>query len=158
MSNSFFALLSKLQRGRCLIHVDTEGRSLKILHFLNHQSLKFLGVGLSNSIVSFVTFEASYRALESSPRRVFLAQAIGYSAGILWSFLWNRRFTFRTNGAMGGQLRRFVLLQASMLLATSILLSLAVDKLGLHRTMVWLVVMAIATVINFYLSKHWAFK
>jgi len=116
--------------------------------------LRFLLVGASNTVVSYTVFHLSLRDLVQSAA---VAQALSYSAGILWSFLWNRRWTFRHQGAVLPSLLAFTALQLALLVASSLLVGLAVDRLMLPPTPSWLVVMAFITVLNYAASRHLVF-
>lgn len=55
------------------------------------QFVKFAVVGVSNTLVDFLVFQLLNLALGWS----YLAQVIGYGAGILNSYFWNSRWTFK---------------------------------------------------------------
>ncbi len=111
---------------------------------------RFLVVGLSNTTVSFVVFRgALVVGLESAA----LAQVLSYSAGICWSFFWNRSWTFRDSRPARYSIVPFVSVQASLLVATTVGLGIAVDLLQLPPTPSWIAVMAAATVANYSLCR-----
>lgn len=55
------------------------------------QFLKFAVVGVLNTVVDFLVFQL----LNLTLGWTYLAQVIGYSAGVLNSYFWNSRWTFR---------------------------------------------------------------
>ncbi len=55
------------------------------------QFLKFAMVGVLNTVVDFLVFQLLNLTLQWT----YLAQVIGYCAGILNSYFWNSRWTFR---------------------------------------------------------------
>ena len=55
------------------------------------QFLKFALVGVLNTLVDFLVFQL----LNLTLGWTYLAQVIGYSAGVLNSYFWNSRWTFR---------------------------------------------------------------
>lgn len=55
------------------------------------QFIKFAVVGVSNTLVDFLVFQLLNLMLGWA----YLAQVIGYSAGILNSYFWNSRWTFK---------------------------------------------------------------
>ena len=55
------------------------------------QFLKFALVGVLNTVVDFLVFQL----LNLTLGWTYLAQVIGYSAGVLNSYFWNSRWTFR---------------------------------------------------------------
>ena len=55
------------------------------------QFLKFAVVGVLNTVVDFLVFQL----LNLTLGWMYMAQVIGYSAGVLNSYFWNSRWTFR---------------------------------------------------------------
>jgi putative flippase GtrA len=137
-------------------HSSAADRSLRSL--LSGSFIRFLLVGVTNFIVSFTTFQLLLRIPVAFALKATISQLVSYSAGIVWSFYWNRRFTFRTAGPVIRQATRFFSLQVCLALISSALVGYGVDYAGLPATPVWLVVMAAITIVNFLASKWWAFK
>ncbi len=123
------------------------------------QAIRFLLVGCSNAAISYVVLVLAFPLLETVPLGGALAQAVSYGAGIIWSFVLNRHFTFTGSGnhRTAPQMLRFVILQVSLLLTSSGLIEAALQQ-GWPLTPSWLVVMGFVTVVNFLLSKHWVFR
>ncbi len=119
---------------------------------------RFVAVGLSNFAVSFAVFRILLVLPWSSQFKASLCQLASYAVGTIWSFIWNRRFTFRSKEPVLGQVLRFVTVQVSLALATAALIGLSVDILELAATPSWLVIMGGATIVNFLLSKRWVFQ
>ena len=118
---------------------------------------RFVAVGLSNSLLSFVAFRAGVELLPRVGGRAAAAQALAYAAGILWSFTWNRRWTFGDRGPLTRPLAAFAATQGALLALTSGALGLAVDVLGAPATPAWLAVMAGATLLNYLAQRHLVF-
>jgi putative flippase GtrA len=118
---------------------------------------RFVVVGLSNSLLSFVAFRAGIELLPPVGGRAAAAQALAYAAGILWSFYWNRRWTFGARGPVTRSLAAFAATQGALLALTSAALGLAVDALGAPATPSWLAVMAGATLLNYLAQRHLVF-
>ena len=146
------------------------------------QFSKFIIVGFSNFIVSFAVFFLFYKYLKLS---VFLftilgpagnslesmlngfgvtsidaalANIVGYSAGVINSFIWNKVWTFKVKHETAAQFSRFLILNICCLLFSSASLFLFTDYLGLAYLPVWLVTMSFVTVINFFSSRKWVFR
>jgi putative flippase GtrA len=77
---------------------------------------------------------------------------------MLWSYYWNRRWTFKSQGNVAGEAARFFSLQLGFMFLSSALIGLLVDHLRLEPTLSWLGTMVLITVLNFVLSRFWAFK
>ena len=74
------------------------------------QFVRFLIVGASNTAVTWLLFLA---LATWSGLRLAVANLIAWSAGTIWSFWWNRRFTFSVRG-------RADLLQAVRFMAVAV--------------------------------------
>ncbi len=127
--------------------------------------VRFGVVGLSNTLVSFAAFHALLHVLDDVSVRASLAQFGSYALGIGWSFFWNRRWTFRSDGAAGAaperpasQFVRFATLQAVLMVGSATSLGVLVDQLQQPPTLMWILVMGVVTVLNYVLSRYWAFR
>lgn len=128
--------------------------------YISHKNTlpRFLIVGLTNTIISYAVFWFSIKTLPPFPLRATASQLLSYSAGILWSFFWNRRWTFKSEGSFGGEMWWFVALQISLLLTSACLIGLIVDFLAFPATGSWILVMSYITIVNYILSKKWVFN
>jgi putative flippase GtrA len=115
--------------------------------------VRFGIVGVSNTAIGFGAFWSAHRVLRASA-----AQGIAYTLGTLWSYYWNRRWTFQSVGNVAGEAGRFFSLQIGFMLLSSVLLGLLVDRQHLPPWPCWLAVSALVTVLNFVASRFWAFK
>lgn len=124
----------------------------KLLEFV-----KFSVVGIINTAIDFAVFFVCYSILHFDSS---FSQIFGYTAGMLNSFLMNKRWTFedRTKG-------RKVLLKAVKFAFTnvvSLLLSIGVIKLSkLYMSNSILIAKILATLcaqgVNYVLYKFWVF-
>jgi len=145
------------------------------------QFSKFIVVGFSNFIVSFVVFYLFYnywklsaifysllgqagRNLENvvlqagaASLDATLANIVGYSAGIINSFTWNKLWTFEVKKKTAKQFGRFLVLNLFCLLLSSAFLFVFTDYLGWAYLPVWFITMGIVTLVNFAVSKYWVF-
>jgi putative flippase GtrA len=146
------------------------------------QFSRFIVVGFSNFAVSFAVFFLFYnywplsdlfftlfgaagRQLESFLLNIgassldgALANTVGFSAGIINSFTWNKLWTFKAQQDTASQFKRFLVLNLTCLILSSASLFTFTDYLGWPYLPVWFVTMAIVTLINFAVSKYWVFR
>lgn len=115
--------------------------------------LRFIVVGLSNTLISYLVFILLHRLLEIA----FFAQALSYAVGVFWSYAWSSRWTFEQAVYSPSQFVRFVVAQLVLLAASTILLGLAVDVLMLHASASWIGIMAVITLVNYVVTKSWVF-
>lgn len=121
-----------------------------------HQAMKFGIVGVSNTMVDWGLYFILTRWLGLGTLPV-LAKALSYGAGILNSYIWNKRWTFRSRQRGLRPLLLFItvnvialgvnagVLQAGLSFGTSELIALA---LATGITLLW----------NFFMSKRIVFQ
>jgi len=119
------------------------------------QFLRFCTVGLSNTAVDFTAFFI----LTWGGTPYLLAQVVSYSAGIINSFFFNRKWTFRIRGRINaGEAARFIAVNGFSLLTSAAILFILQD---LHHGNLWLS-KVIATggglAVNFVGSRLWVFS
>ncbi len=118
---------------------------------------RFVVVGLSNLVISYSTFWLSLRLLDGFVLRGTASQVLAYAVGTLWSYYWNRRWTFRSEAPAVNEATRFVILQIALAITSAALIGAAVDWLRLPEMLAWLAVMGVITMVNYALSKLWVF-
>jgi len=122
-------------------------------------ALRFLLVGLSNNAIGFAVLWLGVHLPFEHRFKAGVAQLCAYAIGGTWSFLWNRRWTFRsTTSPVRAQAWRFDVSQVTLGLASAALVSLAVDQRGWPVLPSWLVVTALITVANFAVCRLWVFR
>ena len=115
--------------------------------------MRFGVVGVSNTVIGYSVFRLAHRAAPAAG-----AQVLSYLVGMLWSYYWNRRWTFRSQSKVTGEAARFFSLQIAFMLLSSASLGLLVDHLHQNPTLSWFAAMVVITVLNFVVSRFWAFK
>ena len=68
--------------------------------------LKYCAVGVLNTVVTLVVIFVTKSLIGLPP---MLCNALGYTAGVINSFLWNRAWVFRSDGKMGREAVKFLL-------------------------------------------------
>jgi putative flippase GtrA len=115
--------------------------------------VRFGVVGVSNTVLGYTVFRGAHRVLPAA-----VSQALSYLVGMLWSYYWNRRWTFKSQGNLAREAARFFSLQIGFLLASAAMLGLLVDHLRQNPTASWIGTSALCTLLNFVASRFWAFK
>ncbi len=116
-------------------------------------ALRFGLVGLSNTLISYLTFRALMAVLDVA----LFAQLFGYIAGLVWSFTLNSRWTFEQKDFSHQQFWRFLTLQGALLILSSTAIGCTVDMAGFEPTLSWVVIMAGITMVNYVLTNGWVF-
>jgi putative flippase GtrA len=117
---------------------------------------RFAIVGVANTLVDFTVFTLLAQAAGVN---VYLSQVLGYSAGILNSYTFNRSWTFRTEERFfSSTLARFLALNLSMLLFSTGILYLAINLGGLPKIPAKITATGVTMVVNFLVSRFWVFR
>lgn len=137
-----------------------EGRGIHtlVLRLYRAQSLRFLAVGASNILVSLAVFWGLMALPFTVPYKAALCQVACYVVGMIWSFFFNLRFTFKTRGKLGPRAVRFFVLQSGCMGLSALLVGWGIDVLALPQAPVWFSVQAGITVLNYWLSRDWVFR
>jgi putative flippase GtrA len=122
-----------------------------------YRFLRFLLVGLSNALISFIVYLAILELLPHAVGMTSLAQAMAYGAGTCWSYAWNRIWVFGSRDRVIEEGSRFLAVQVSLMLISIAAIGVAVDGLGADPIRVWITVMVVITILNFLLLRWWAF-
>lgn len=120
--------------------------------------VRFILAGGANAALTSALFWGLLRAFAASPHAAGLAQATSYGVGIVLSFAVNRRWTFRSEGAVRGEAVRFVVAHLSALTLSSLVLQAAISKGHMPVAPAWLGVAALTTVANFVVQRRWVFR
>lgn len=130
------------------------------------QFMKFGLVGVSNTIISYVTyvfflflFESKQWFLKSD---YLIAQMAGFVISVLWSFYWNNKYVFKLNegeqrSIWKALLKTYVSYGFTGIILNNILLVLWVRVIGINKMLAPIINLIINIPINFFMNKLWAF-
>ncbi|MGH8470165.1 MAG: GtrA family protein [Gammaproteobacteria bacterium] len=118
---------------------------------------RFITVGITNTALSYAVFVLAFSLLDAYAYRAGFAQMASYGLGSLWSFYWNRGWTFGAEGRVLRQALRFTFVQGLLLMASSTLMTVTVDIWNWPAGPTWITVMAFITVLNYLSLKYWVF-
>jgi putative flippase GtrA len=116
------------------------------------QFTRFLVVGVGNTIVSFVV----YRLLLALGTPYVIAAALGFSAGAVNGYVFNRRWTFGARDSARARVL-YVAVQATGAGLTSLLVLLFVRVAGAGRVGAYLAAIPPVTVCMFVANRLWTF-
>lgn len=119
--------------------------------------IKFGIVGVLNTLVDFVIYTILVFLFNMLPS---ISQGISYSAGIVNSFILNRRWTFKQakESNTKKQAMKFILVNGVSLAASSFVIGLLTTTLGFNVIIAKLIVTALTQVINYLGYKLIVFK
>jgi putative flippase GtrA len=118
------------------------------------KALRFGMVGaLSGAVFAGVT-ALFVSPLDFGPK---LASVVGYIASMPLNFLGNRRFSFRSDNALTGDLLRFLLVHTCNILITTFAMGAVVDLLGLNYAFGIVAAIVLVPCVNFVVMNWWVF-
>lgn len=118
------------------------------------QFWRYGAVGLASNLVLY----GLYLALTRWGMPSKLAMTLLYATGVAQTFVFNKRWSFRSGGPAGAQLRRYVAAYALGYVFNFAGLFLLVDHLGwAHQVAQGILIFATA-VLLFLLQKFWIFR
>lgn len=120
------------------------------------QALKFLIVGVSNTLLDASLYFLLTRWLGFSTRRT-LAKAASYSVGVLNSFYWNRTWTFKAQASLGALLT-FGWVNLIGLGLNAGVMALCLDVFQIHEGLALASATGVAFIWNFAASKSLVFR
>lgn len=122
------------------------------------QFVKFGIVGLSNTIISYIT----YSILVILGIHYLLAQIVAFIVSVLNSFFWNDKYVFkeksRTRNSWKTFVKTFISYTGTGLILSGLLLYFWIEVLHIHELIAPIINLLITIPLNFVLNKLWAFK
>lgn len=119
------------------------------------QLFKFAIVGVMNTLVTLVIIFISTRLFGIY---YLVANVIGYIAGLINSFLWNRTWTFKSRGDYKGEILRFLIVFGICYSLQFGLLIFVKEYCGVSEDISQLIGMVFYTGLNFILNKFFTFR
>lgn len=120
------------------------------------QAIKYGVVGVINTLITAVVIWIMMKLLGCSD---VVSNVVGYIAGVLNSFIWNKKWTFKsTEKWIGSALRFGVVFGICYLLQLGLLVFVLNPYLAIDPYYNQLIAMAFYTAINFVMNKFYTFK
>jgi putative flippase GtrA len=135
---------------------DRLGRNLR-------QFVKFCFVGGSGVVVNLAVFNLTMvvagRFVSDHPSWVpYLANGLGFVVSVLTNYYLNRRWTFRSTGAVSRELPRFFTVSVIAYAGNLAVFALCYEALHLGENPSQLIAIACVLPVNFALNKIWSFR
>ncbi|MBR5559056.1 MAG: GtrA family protein [Oscillospiraceae bacterium] len=119
------------------------------------KAAKFALVGVANTLIDYGVFALLAQVLGVN---VYLSQVVGYSCGILNSYIFNRSWTFRSQSRFfSPTLVRFLVLNLSMLALSTGLLALFL-QFGLSKLVAKACTVVVTMAVGFVVNRLWVFR
>ncbi len=119
----------------------------------HQQFVRYAVIGLTSNAVLYVC----YLLLTWAGMGHKTAMTVLYALGILQTYVFNRRWTFRHRGAVPGSMARYVATYAFGYVFNLGVMVLLVDMAGLPHQAVVLALVFVTACLIFLLQKFWVF-
>lgn len=120
---------------------------------INGQFIRYVIVGLiSNGLIYFIYLFLTAYGL--SPK---IAMSLLYLVGVVQTFFFNRKWSFRFNGPMASSLIRYLLAYAGGYLLNMIILIILVDHVGFSHQIIQGLTILLIAIFLFIAQKLWVF-
>lgn len=123
------------------------------MKFHSSAFIRYATVGVVSNLTGYVI----YIALNLAGVGPKLAMTLTYGVGVLQTFLFNRRWSFRFNGTVGPALLRYIIAYGLGYLINFVALVWLVDRLGLSHVVVQGVMILIIATMLFLAQRYWVF-
>ncbi|MBN1323061.1 MAG: GtrA family protein [Methanotrichaceae archaeon] len=117
------------------------------------QFSRFSLVGILNTIVGYGAF-----LILLGHVNYMIALILAHFIGVCHSYVWNRRWTFKSRGIKTNEFLRFNSVYLAVLAVNALTLAFLVEWLGIRPEIGQLIALPVVTVISFTGHKHWSFK
>ncbi|AGY76727.1 GtrA family protein [Clostridium autoethanogenum] len=135
---------------------------IKTMDFIFNGKLKLLSrfsaTGVINTIIDFAVFTLCQSVFGL---HYTISQVIGYSFGVVNSFIFNKKWTFEYKSSGKKVIRevsQFVIVNLISLISTLVFMKFLINDFNLNVYLSKIIVTLIAQVINFLLYKIWVFN
>ena len=116
--------------------------------------LRFVVVGASSTAVTLLVYAGALAVGAWYP----LAAFVGYAAGIVNGYTWNRIWTFQTGPFDLPEFSRYLVIQGSGLFANVLGLLFAVEVLGLGKFAAEVATLVPIVLVTFLANRRWTFR
>jgi len=130
----------------------------KIKNIITHptfpQFIKFSLVGVLNTIVFYVIY---YVMLQLGVFYV-VAAATGTTAGIVNSYVINRKFVFKSSKMSVGEVVKFLIVYGVQYLSNITVIHICVEYIGISAELGGILAIGVGVFISFFGHKFWSFR
>lgn len=109
-----------------------------------------------NTVIHYCVFLFLYRLINVN---YLIASVVGYSCGLLNSFILNKKWTFKTiNARKDIELLKFIIVNVMALGLNIIGLKFFVEAIGIKPEISQIAAIGLSLVTNFVGNKYWTFR
>ena len=128
---------------------------IKLLNkIITPQLVKFVFIGSINTVLCYTIF---LLCIYFFHLHYVIALIVDYIFGILISYFWNRRWTFKSNGKISKEIRKFIFVYLVAFVLNYVSLLIFIDFFGIEAIFAQIIAIAIITPLTFLSHKMWSF-
>jgi putative flippase GtrA len=124
------------------------------------QFLKFCLVGGSGVLVNLAVFNATLLVLHSHRPAAgdYLANGLGFLVAVISNYYLNRRWTFRSDGAVASEFAKFLAVSIAAYALNLGVFALFRSRLGLGPNLSQILAIAFVMPFNYLVNRLWSFR
>ncbi len=119
------------------------------------QMMKYSSVGIVNTIIGVSVI---FLCMEIFHLSYIISNIIGYAAGLINSFIWNKFWTFRSSGNTGSEILRFIIVFAIAYIIQLGALILMKERIGIMSEIAQVLGVGVYAATGFILNKYLTFN
>lgn len=137
-----------------MVYLGVAKRPLVFMSATLGQLIRYGIVGVISNATGYIL----YLVITAFGTEHKLAMTLLYAVGVAQTFIFNRRWTFCSEGAAGPSLVRYVVAYALGYLINYLTLLLLVDRFGIPHQLVMAVLIVVMAIYFFLAQKFWVFR
>lgn len=128
---------------------------MKLLDIIfKKQISRFIAVGILNTIVGV----GAYFILLDLNIYYMLSSLIAHIIGVTNSFIWNKKWTFKSRGNLRVEIPKFISVYGTTFVINLLLLIILVEKLMFGPKISGIIALGVVTIISYTGHKYWSFR
>lgn len=122
---------------------------------MKNQSIKFIIVGVLNTIVGFITYAVYIQFIHNNYLQALIFSHI---VGVAHSYLWNNKWTFQQKKYNARSAMKFMSVYVVTFFVNLFLLAILVDTIEMNKLVAQAIALFLTTLVSFFGHKYWSFK
>ena len=123
-------------------------------HFFR-QLFKYSIVGIFNTIIGLTVIYFFFNILSVN---YIIANIIGYAFGLVNSFIWNKKWTFKSSKHYSKEIVPFMIVFGISYAANLLTVILSVELVKIHPNIAQIIGIAAYSSTNFLINRYWTFS
>jgi putative flippase GtrA len=122
---------------------------------MKNQTIKFIIVGVLNTIVGFLVYAAYIQFIHSNYLQALI---VSHIIGVAHSYLWNNKWTFQQGKSNARSAVKFMSVYVVTFFVNLFLLTILVDTIEVNKLIAQAIALFLTTLVSFFGHKYWSFR